>query len=515
MGMGNLYVLKVILPLLVMALCTVLPPTECVNFHVAGPPPFLSHGRRGSLRRTGESLVNHHELDLSSAEYETHYYTQILDHFTYRPEGYRTFPQRYLVYAKHWGGPQRHSPIFVYMGAESSIISGFNFCGFMFEKARHFQALLVYIEHRYYGLSMPFGSREESFRNASTLGYFTSTQAMADYATLILDLKKNLSAENSPVIVFGASYGGMLAAWFRLKYPHVTIGALAASAPILYFDDITPQDGYDRVVTQDFRNASESCYNTIKESWAEINKVASQPGGLESLKHTFNTCRAFDASSLMDWLTTVYDSSAQYGSPPVKEICKSIDGFPKGTDILTRISAGSAFYYNYDLEGTSSTTNNTCLDIQQYPNEGWSWQECTEMVMPFSSTPNTTMYPLDLFDFKSFAEDCKRKYGVVPRPHWITTEFGGHNIRRVLKRFASNIIFSNGLRDPYSSGGVTKSISESVIALVTNQGTHCQDLEFSSQEDPDWLREQRSKEVEIITKWVKQYQDNLLIREEN
>jgi len=76
----------------------------------------------------------------------------------------------------------------------------------------------------------------------------------------------------------------------------------------------------------------------------------------------------------MDWLATVYDSSAQYGSPPVKEICKSIDGFPKGTDILTRISAGSAFYYNYELEGTSSTTNNTCLDIQQYPNEGWSWQ---------------------------------------------------------------------------------------------------------------------------------------------
>jgi len=105
----------------------------------------------------------------------------------------------------------------------------------------------------------------------------------------------------------------VLAAWFRLKYPHVTIGALAASAPILYFDDITPQDGYDRVVTRDFRvcswvcyflprsvivlwfcvaqNASESCYNTIKESWAEINKVASQHGGLESLKHTFNTCR--------------------------------------------------------------------------------------------------------------------------------------------------------------------------------------------------------------------------------
>lgn len=64
------------------------------------------------------------------------------------------------------------------------------------------------IQHRYYGLSMPFGSPEESFSNASTLGYFTSTQALADYATLIVGLKKNLSAENCPVIVFGGSYGG-------------------------------------------------------------------------------------------------------------------------------------------------------------------------------------------------------------------------------------------------------------------------------------------------------------------
>jgi len=506
MGLGNLYALKVILPLLVMAVCTVLQSTECKSFNVAGLSPFLSHGQRRTLARNRESLVNDDGLDLSSAEYETHYYTQVLDHFTFRPEGYRTFQQRYLVYSKHWGGPQGQFPIFVYMGAESSIVNGFNFCGFMMEKAPHFRALLVYIEHRYYGLSMPFGSPEESFSNASTLGYFTSTQALADYATIILGLKKTLLAENCPIIVFGGSYGGMLAAWFRLKYPHVTIGAVASSAPILYFDDITPQDGYDSVVTRDFRNASESCYNAIKASWAEINKVASQPGGLESLRHTFNTCKAVDASTLVDWLIHIYDRSAQYGRPPVKEICKAIDGFPKGTDILTRISAGATFYYNYDLE---STTTNTCLDLQQHPNDGWNWQRCTEMVMPFSSTPNTTMFSLDLFDMKSFEEDCKSVYGVLPRPNWITTEFGGHNIRRVLKRFASNIIFSNGLQDPYSSGGVTESISESVIALVTNEGSHCQDLRFSSKEDPDWLREQRSKEVEIITKWVKQYKDDL------
>lgn len=53
---------------------------------------------------------------------------------------------------------------------------------------------------------MPFGN--DSYKNAETLGYLTSTQALADYAILIRSLKQNLSAEASPVVVFGGSYGG-------------------------------------------------------------------------------------------------------------------------------------------------------------------------------------------------------------------------------------------------------------------------------------------------------------------
>ncbi len=50
--------------------------------------------------------------------------------------------------------------------------------------------------------------------------YLTIEQALADYAALIFHIKEKYEAKESPVIAFGGSYGGMLAAWLRAKYPN-------------------------------------------------------------------------------------------------------------------------------------------------------------------------------------------------------------------------------------------------------------------------------------------------------
>jgi lysosomal Pro-X carboxypeptidase len=55
---------------------------------------------------------------------------------------------------------------------------------------------------------MPYGSRDEAYKNATTLSYLTAEQALADFAVLLRELKRNLSAEASPVVLFGGSYGG-------------------------------------------------------------------------------------------------------------------------------------------------------------------------------------------------------------------------------------------------------------------------------------------------------------------
>ncbi|GLJ27415.1 hypothetical protein SUGI_0538320 [Cryptomeria japonica] len=491
------------------SLCSRAPPSPSLGFH--GRRIFSSNRvRSNSIEDSKVVSDEKHPL----LEYETRYFSQIVDHFTYRPEGYKVFQQRYLINDKHWGGAKKKAPIFVYTGNEGTIEWFANNTGILFEIAPKFGALLVFIEHRFYGNSMPFGNRSDSYKSAETLGYLNSQQALADYATFIIELKKNLSAEASPVVVFGGSYGGMLAAWFRLKYPHLAIGAVASSAPILHFDNIVPENTFYDIVSNDFKQASQSCFNVIRNSWNDLQSLSREEGGLQKISRTFRTCKDLKSvDPVRDWLDEAFTYTAMTNYPtetnflmplpayPVTAMCKIIDSFPQGTDTLSRVSAAASIYYNY-------SNTETCFEMEHDSDphglSGWGWQACTEMVMPMNSSVNG-MFPPSSFDYPSYENDCQKQYGVKPRPHWITTEFGGHDISSVLKNFASNIIFSNGLVDPWSGGGVLKNISESLVALVTEKGAHHVDFRFSTSKDPDWLVELRRQEVQLIREWLQQY----------
>jgi lysosomal Pro-X carboxypeptidase len=108
----------------------------------------------------------------------------------------------------------------------------------MWDIAPEFGALLVFAEHRYYGESLPFGAESRS-KDPMKVGYLSSSQvqstsillsstmasnvqALADFVDLITYIRQSVEgASESPVVAFGGSYGGMLAACIRTKYPHI------------------------------------------------------------------------------------------------------------------------------------------------------------------------------------------------------------------------------------------------------------------------------------------------------
>ncbi|KAL1138705.1 hypothetical protein AAG570_008767, partial [Ranatra chinensis] len=435
-----------------------------------------------------------------------------VDHFSFTNND--TFKLRYLENNTYWN-PSSNAPIFFYTGNEGDITAFAKNTGLIWEIAPDFNALIVFAEHRYYGESLPYGNK--SYTDPKYNGYLTSSQAMADYVDLIGYIKGSYKVplDNNPVIAFGGSYGGMLAAWIRMKYPAVIVGSIASSAPIWQFTGMTPCYAFNRVTTSAYNATSPQCYQAIKKSWSAIDSVAASQGGLSWLGSTFKTCASInsteDVKALKDWLANVYVDIAMVNYPypanfladlpayPIKALCSHLkNAKASDKDLLKELFEAVSIYFN----GTGSAK---CLNTGQDASptigeQGWDYQACTEMVMPMCDDGSQDMFEKHSWDLNSYSEDCYKRYKVKPRPFQIQELFGGKHIEA-----ASNIIFSNGLLDPWSSGGVVYSVSRTLTAVIIPEGAHHLDLRFSNPADPRSVRSARKLYVRYIRMWMKEY----------
>lgn len=69
--------------------------------------------------------------------------------------------------------------------------------------------------------------------SSANLQFLSADQALADLAYFIEYLiEKGDLSRGQKVAVFGGSYPGNLAAWARIKYPHLIHAAVSSSAPV-------------------------------------------------------------------------------------------------------------------------------------------------------------------------------------------------------------------------------------------------------------------------------------------
>ncbi|TDH66837.1 hypothetical protein CCR75_005973 [Bremia lactucae] len=491
-----------------------------------------SPGARAALPRIRASASNCSELWIE----------QRIDHFSWlaaealdpnktnsTPSGLPAmYQQRYLVNSQFWDPQDEKAPVFFYTGNEGDVTLYANHTGLMWENAQTFKALVVFAEHRYYGKSLPFADKYMDH-----LGYLTHDQALADYTELIYHLQQNNNASGHPVIAFGGSYGGMLSAWFRMKYPNIIAGAIAASAPIYGFSGFPSFDGqkYWQVVTRDASpaaGAAKNCVLNAQQSWPQLFKLAETVSGRALLSSIFRLCEpltseeqgedlamsvllAFDTLAMGNF---PYPSSYLAGGAinlpawPIREACSHLAGdfsLPplgqegKDTTLLEALRDASNVFYN-------ATNDLKCFKIPTLWNyDGiWDYQYCTEMLPQetyFNTNGETDMFWPRNITFENIRAHCQRHWHTTPDPESIRVSYGDE-----LLRSASNIVFSNGLLDPWSCAGVLHAPKDSKVSIIKiDEGAHHLDLFFSHPEDPPSVIAARFTEVKMIHQWIEEF----------
>lgn len=284
---------------------------------------------------------------------------------------------------------------------------------------------------------------------------------------------------------------------------------MAGSAPILQFPDIYDCNGFFDTVTRDLREYSEDCAQSINNSWPAIRRLANDEHGRAWLQDNFQICESLNEDSAIEtfvgWLNGIYTNLAMTDYPnaatflaplpayPMKELCKKLPN-PNQDDksLLLDIFEAISIFTNYT--GSGGNCNSLAPNGMDM---GWNVQSCYEMVMPICQDNSRHVFENAPWNLTATRQACFDQYKTWPETRLIETLYGGYDIST-----ASNIIFSNGERDPWGPGGVLKQLSPDIVLITVPNACHHEDLRPTGPNDPPALKVVRDQEASIIRGWI-------------
>ncbi|XP_061454036.1 thymus-specific serine protease [Rhineura floridana] len=434
---------------------------------------------------------------------------QPLDHFN--REDPRTYNQRFWINEQFWQRPS--GPIFLFIGGESSLSSLDVLSGHHVELAEMYGALLVALEHRFYGASInPDGLQDHN------LQFLSSQQALSDLATFNHFVTQKFSlTSNNTWICFGGSYPGSLSAWFRLKFPHLVFAAVASSAPVKAQLDFT---GYLMVVAASLSNpvvgGSKECLEAVAEAFAAVDNLV-RAGNLTELAKDFHSCWDLegvdDCAELVSNLADIFMAAVQYNNEYLK--WSTVANF---CDIMTNHRTGSAYQRlivanNVFLDGMKETCTMNCHSkaLEELRNASispsgvglrqWFFQTCTEFGY-YQTCDNPACSFSHLMNLTFQVEVCQEVFNIsshaVQEAVSFTNDYYGADHPK-----ASRVLFVNGDIDPWHALSVLKNQSSSELAILINGTAHCADMSSSSSTDPLPLVHAKEQIASQIGEWLK------------
>eukprot|EP00775_Hariotina_reticulata_P004943 gene4943-5184_t len=224
-----------------------------------------------------------------------------------------TFPEAGNVTVCHsaWPQDQREQAvnghILVYIGNEQPLLPGQVDQAIIYENARHLKALVINVEHRYFGQSQPFPTDPLGLNlTAAQLQWFKVPQVVEDTAAIVSAVRQELGVPAAvPVIATGCSYGGSLAAYHRLMKPEIFNSAIASSSVLFYTLFTSPWQRHAPAFHTAIAAAAASlggkdCPAVLRHGFDKMWQLGQSQQGRQQLSDRFKLCSRSSTTALPD-----------------------------------------------------------------------------------------------------------------------------------------------------------------------------------------------------------------------
>jgi len=443
-----------------------------------------------------------------------HYFDQRLDHFD-RSNG-DIFQQRYFVNTTYWKGPDSNAPVFLCVGGEGppldwQVLVSSVHCNDMVELAPKHGALLLALEHRYYGPSTP--GNDLSTEN---LKWLNSEQALGDMAYFhsYISEEYELTTSNKWV-TWGGSYPGMMAALARLRYPHQIHASVSSSSPL---QAAVNMEEYNEVVADSMASkdvgGSQECLTIITEGHKTIGEMLKTTEGRSDLESLFNVCvpgsledprnqEMFAGDGVVYLPVQSNDPACSTPLCNIDSVCTFLTSEAEG-DALHRLadmskaqSGGACKPVSYDLMIQAMTN-------PKNPERSWLYQTCTEWGF-YQTCPEGSRCPYTqgLHTLESDYDICQTAFDinstVVNRQiQYTNSVYGGDKLQ------ATRILYPNGEIDPWHALGVLSSPNAQEPVLWVKAASHHFWTHPTLPTDDVYIREARVAIWDQVDAWLKE-----------
>lgn len=420
-------------------------------------------------------MKNRRQISLSSNKRDPLVFNQKIDHFN--TSDTRTFNQTYLENTDFYNDSHI---LIIYIEGEGALRENEVDSNYQFTLASDYKAALYALEHRFYGSSQPFGTL-----SVDNLKYLSTEQALADAAEFLnaIIVKFEPPYDIRKVVVIGGSYAGVVSSLFRAFHPEIVSISLASSAPVNAVADFYE---YDEVIA--------SALGPECAGWVRL--------ALQDLEDTANVnladavtqlgCNPASFSNEIDFLATIADvpsGCVQYNTTKlcIPTMCDALN--PQHNP--SNLTYGQRFYDFTTREYFPVIENCTCEEFastrEGFSNEStanagraWFYQTCTEFGY-FQTAPRNDSLRSTQITVDYYLDMCGAVFNnrTTLDTDATNTRFGGTN------SFATNVIFTNGLNDPWHVLGITNTSEygtdgqvgrKNWTVLPIADGSHCTDL---------------------------------------